>query len=554
MSEKVKARPLVRTGGASAFIQEVSKGIKLQYVSFVEGRCHRRIVLMTKVENVEDEKTGETIQVAVPGFAILHLLEDFMGVPVKNPGYSEEGIEITPDYTRTVYSELMGNILSFDEESYEPVGTVDLRTAYSNFIRYVEDFCLKFDPSKNTDRQSILVLRGSVYRGDKEDKNAIIRHLKDSWSKEVGADKYSDLFYMTFMEAVRTWILENTSMKIAFTPTANANFSGVPFYGALADPSTEEGEHQGKVIGSLSSVARVLSQQEFENTEDSADGLKRGTKAYNDAYNLWVSVPKMNRQLIGRPSMNGVIFVFDSLCDEKCKNLMPDERGNTGLRQAIHNVSPNKIEKIKKIFVYDTVLENPDFIDVVFKYTTGATKALMGQGMSVDRWEGSEETLMPFKDIAKYIEQTNSPNISDRINSYQPFPFEDFTMAFKKYLERLNSKGKLDFIKEDEQLKGICSRGFSHIGFDLNAKSVSVEDILKTGKSDSMAGMAANLGINFSGTAAPQPQVPQPQVPQPQVQQQESPQPQAQEIQQAQPQVPQPQIPQPQQIMPQIPQ
>ena len=550
MSSKVKSRPLVKTGGASAFIQEAEKARKIPYVGFSEGKCHRRVILMSKVEKQRDENTGDDVEVTVPGLAVLHMMSDFMGVDIKNPGYSDSGMELKADYTREMYTTIVSDILSFDEEKYEPIGSENLLKAYSNLIKYIEEFSLKFDPSKNTDRQNIVVLRGVIFKynsemDETEKQRNIIKHFKSRWGEEVGGQgKYSDLFFMAFMQAVREWIEANTSLKIAYTPTANANFTGVPYYGALADPTTEEGKHQEAVIHSLASVARVISQRNFEETSDSADGLTRGTKAYNEAYNDWVNVPRQNRQLIQRPSLNGVIFIYDVQCDEKCKNHVTDERGNDKLRQAIHGVSPNKIEKIKKVFVYDTVLENPDFIDVVFKYTTGSTKALMGQQMSVERWEGAESTRLDFDEIKRYIEQTDSPNIAERINSYQPFPFEDFVQAFRKYLERMNSRKQLDFIKEDETLKGICSRGFEYIGFDLDSTSISVEDILsgKGQESSSMAGMAANLGINFAGGDDKSNPTPQP-TPQPEVQVQLMPQPEVQVQSVPQPEVPvQPQV------------
>lgn len=562
MSEKVKARPVVRTGGAAAFIQEAQKSQKLQYVGFEEGKCHRRIILMSKVENKIDEKTNEEVQVTVPGYAVLHMFSEFMGSPVINPGYSDEGIELQADYTRTMYDSIVGDILTFNPEEYEAIGTVDLKTAYANFIRYVENFSLNFDPSKNQDRQAIMYLSNIAYEDNLEDptvdnNTAIIRHFQEKWKMEVGrAGKYSDIFLMTFLEAVKTWMLDNTSFKIAFTPTGNANFSSVPFYGALADPLTEEGEHQDKVLKAVSSVARVLSQKEFEET-DKSEGLVKGTENYFKIYNEWVNEPRTNRQLVQRPTLNGVIFIFDGLSDEICKNMVKDKHGSTELRERIHGVSASKLEKMKQPLAHDSVLENPDFVDVVFKYTTGSSKAQMGLQMSVSKWEGGENTRLEFKKIANYIDQTNSPNIADRINSYQPFPFEDFMEAFRRFLESKNSKGQLDFIKEDEEARSICQRGFEYLGFDLDSTSVSVEDILAKGGAGAnpMAGMAANLGINFAGT---QPQVPtpqpetQPQVPTPQ------PQPETQDQQPVMPQPtePQPAVPQPevqaqQPVMPQ---
>lgn len=557
MSMKIKARPAVRTGGANAFIQEAQKAMKIPFIGFKEGCCHRRIIITSKVTKETEAETGEEIDVIEPGLAVLHMFQDFMGVPVMNPGFSDTGIELEPEYTRTMFNNLIGDILAFDVDNYQPLGTTDHKLAYANFLRYVENFANRFDVSKNADRTDILLLRSALYQpteGATDLDADIIKQFKGKWSTEISGTKYADLFIMTFLEAVKTWILDNVEMKILFTPTANANWSGVPYYGALADPNTEEGEHQEKVVAALASIARVLSQRDFE-MSDGAEGLTRGTKSYNDAYNLWVNVPKTNRQMIQRPTLNGVIFIFDALSDDKCRRLVADDRGETKLRMAIHGISGNKISKIKNAYAYDEVLENPDFIDVVFKYTTGETKSQMGMGMSVSRWEGKEDTFLPFKEIEKYIEQTNSPNISDRINSYQPFPFEEFVDGFKKFLVRKNTAGELDFIKEDETLMNICSRGLEILDLDLNAETVSVDDILKGGAANAMAGMVGSLGINFAAKAQPQqvqPQQaqPQPVAPTPEVQQPQQPVAPTPEVQQVQQPAPQPvQQPAPQPVM-----
>lgn len=527
MSEKIKkVQPNIQVGGTEAFIQESQKNMKFKVVGFEEGKCHRRIVIKSAMKTEVDEETGKEHQVALKGFAVLHMFEEILGIPVKNEGFRESGLEIEPDYTDAIYSQLVASILAFDVDSYEPIGEVNLKKGYANFIRFVENFAHSFDPSKNAKRKNIMVLTSKILIPTPEQlanpefdvDKAFITHFQQSYQEKIGEHQYSTLFEMSFWEAVKTWILKNSRYKIPFTLVANANFSGVSYYGALPDDSTDEGKHQNKVINACASVARVLSQHNFETTSEKSAGLVRGTEAYNKIYNDWVGEPKTNRQLVQRPSVNGVIFVLDSVCTEACDELVPDKNGERKMREYIHSVSGTKLGKMDKTAAYDQVLMNPDFVDIVFKYTTGETKALMGQQMNCARWEGDVTTRVSFKDIKKLIDQTNQPNVAERINTYQPFPFDTFVEAFKKYLIKLNENEGLAWIKADESLLNSCKAGFESVGFDIDAKNVSIEDVLKNaGATTTGASAVAGLGIAINPTATPVAPTPQPVAPQPTV-------------------------------------